>query len=717
MSGLTKIKDWFKEFIKRRSEIIALVIFPIILVLITEFVHRGSLISAFQWVGQHKNEFFASYLIAISLITFIAAVTKKVNRAFFVILCVSIIFSLISGVKIKFRGEPLLPWDIILGKEAGNIMATFASSINLKIIFFMLFYFFVGFVLVNKLVNKLPQQVFLLKGKIVERIVLCVVSLALFIPIYYDKPIPIKQKLGIQGITWDQSDNYSKNGFLLSFLMNLHWLSAQEPSGYSKEVVSTIVQGIEPKSNSNDRVNPNIIMIMSEAFWDPTIMDNISFSRDPLPFFHSLQKKHTSGWLLVPIYGGGTVNTEFEVLTGNSMHFLPGGAIAYAQYVRKPIDSLASILARQGYESIAIHSYHNWFYRRNVVYKNLGFSKYISGEYFINPERKGDYVVDSEITKMIIEETEKSEDPVFIFAVTMQNHGPYYLGKSGENTIKVEGDLSKEAKDILETYIQGLADADKALKTLVNYFEKKKEPTIIVFFGDHLPSLGDDYKVYKEANFYKNDSSYEEYKRMYSTPFLIWSNYFSRRDNLNFNASFLGAYILDLANKEGNVYMDYLNSLVKSMPIIPPSRYYDQESIDQDKLEEYRKLQYDLLLGNGYLYQGNKPKIQNEQYFLGRERMTIKNVEPAKIKAGQDFNLQEGYSSLEVTGTGFTPACKIYFNGKPQPITFISQNCFTANVSKEFYARPGKLEIQVKLEDSMGKIIGESNKLIIEIEE
>lgn len=712
MCKLKKLIVFIKEIIKKRSDLLILIILPFILVVITEFVHRGSFVSAIKWVQENRNEFLVSYLIATCLIMFIASLTKRINQAFFMILSVSVVFSLISSVKFKFRGEPLLPWDIILGKEAGNIAFNFSEIINLKIIFFMLAYFSLGYIFIYKL----PEQIYDFKRKSLEkRVILCFLSLALLLPIYSDKPIPIKQNLGIQSITWDQGQNYSTNGLFLSFLLNLQWLSVNQPYEYSEESINTILLKSKTDRELESEHNPNIIMVMSEAFWDPTVMKDVSFSSDPLPCFHSLQKKHTSGRLLVSIFGGGTVNTEFEALTGNTMQFLPGGAVAYAQYVRKPIESLAGILATKGYNPIAIHTYHNWFYRRNEVYKNLGFNKYISSEFFINPSKKGDYIEDSELSKMIIAETEKSEQPVFIFAVSMQNHGPYPLGKSGKNKIKVSGNLSNQAKDSLETYVQGLSDADRSLKMLVEHFEKKSEPTMIVFFGDHLPLLGENYQVYREAGFYKEDHSYSDYRKMYSVPLLIWSNYPLKKEKIDFNASFLSPYVLNLANKQGSEYTNFLSDLMKSTPLIPKETYYEDLFIDQNRLEDYKLLQHDILFGNGYIYEDNEYRIVDEQYFLGREKIILNSVKPKEITAGENFNLWNNESSLELFGDNFVPDCQIYLNGKPQPTAFGNESYLTTIVPAAYYNKPGELEVQVKLTDTMGKIIAESNLLTINI--
>ncbi|MDD4146567.1 MAG: sulfatase-like hydrolase/transferase, partial [Clostridia bacterium] len=405
------------------------VILPLVLVLSTELVERGSFVSALNWPFLYPAEFFVSCLLVLGLLSIFMAVTNNQEISFFVVLTISLLFALVSNTKQKFLGEPLLPYDFILSKETTDIINYFSSFINTKIILFLGLLVLLGVVLFRYL----PLNKHRVKYSVLERIVLLLLSLIIFSSISSGSPLPLKEKFALQSITWDQKLNSSRNGLLLSFLTNLQWLSVEQPVDYNQGRITHIVNkstgtdGAIPATGS-PAVKPNIIIVMNEAFWDPGLLPGISFNQDPLPFFHSLQNKHSAGSLLVPVFGGGTVNTEFEVLTGHSTHFLPGGSIAYAQYVRKPVESLASILTGQGYTATAIHSYHNWFYRRDQVFRNFGFAKFISGEFFVEPELKRYYISDREVSRLIIEESQKTTGPFFVFAVTMQNHGPYVIG-------------------------------------------------------------------------------------------------------------------------------------------------------------------------------------------------------------------------------------------------------------------------------------------------
>jgi phosphoglycerol transferase MdoB-like AlkP superfamily enzyme len=618
----------------------------------------------------------------------------------------SLLISLASNLKIKFLGEPLLPWDFSLSKETTNIINYFVVNINFGIIA-LLVISLVGFIYICKYIRKKDFG----KEDPKIRLVLAMLSLAFLGSIYFGIPVPAKQDMINQCITWDQHLNYEQNGFLLAFTMNFEWLTVKKPDDYNQKRIETIVNGITQKTDKNNTVQPNIIIIQSEAFWDPTALKEVSFSKDPIPFFHSLQKKYTSGSLLVPVYGGATVDTEFEVLTGNSMQFFSGGIVPYSQYLRKPTESLASILSEQGYTATAIHTYENWFYRRDEVFKNLGFNNFISNEFFVNPVTKRYYTTDSELSQKIIDAANKGNEPKFIFAITMQNHGPYVIGYDKQD-IHVNGNISPEGKSILDIYSQGLADTDKALQKLVNYFKKSKQPTIIVYYGDHLPALGEDYLVYKEANYFKDDGSFSEYKKMHSTPFVIWSNYLTPPKDFTLNSSFIGSYVLNLAGLHGSLYTDFLASLSKVSPLLPTYNYFKEAGVKEDLVEDYQLLQYDHLFGEGYQYKGKIPDIINKNYFLGSGKMVIKDAvitEDNKSKTGAVLTLTG--ENFVPTGKNFLPKAEILINGTSHEVDFIDEKHISTPITVGMAHSHTPFDIQVKLQDSMKSVIAESNCL------
>ncbi|WP_010500765.1 LTA synthase family protein [Paenibacillus elgii] len=341
---------------------------------------------------------------------------------------------------------------------------------------------------------------------------------------------------------------------------------------------------------------PNIIILLSEAFWDITQIKSLQFSEDPAPMFHALQEKFTHGTLLSPMFGGGTANVELEVLTGHSMRFFPEDSTPYEQYIKQPTASLASLLAGQGYKTTAISPFYHWFFNSSEVYKHLGFSRFISLEYFNPDEYVGPYIGDHAVVRRIIEETERNPGPDFIFANTMENHYHYWPGKFKKNHIEVKGNMSNAVTGIAETYAQGLSGADRALQELIMHFSRVKEPTIIVFFGDHLPSL-EKLLVYKESKYISGEDDPDFLEKMHNTPVVVWSNYLPKeaKEELHMSPSFLGPYILNLAKRPGSPYTDFLSDLYRKMPVLPPKTYYEAMNIDVNLVQQYEDRQKAIL--------------------------------------------------------------------------------------------------------------------------
>jgi phosphoglycerol transferase MdoB-like AlkP superfamily enzyme len=674
-----------------------IVLLSFILIVLMELLNRGQLLAPLTWGVGHVAEFVLDLLIVCSLFLFFTAIIGRTRIAFWVLSSLLLILSLISGVKMKMLGVPLLPWDFVLSGETQDMVQYLNNIINpLIIISILLFIGIIYFImhrtdLVQKNVNWL------------ERGIMALAALLLIAVMYTDKPVPIKKWLGVSGQPWDQGENAKSNGFALATLMNMEMLFINEKEGYDDQAIAAIVDQSEQLVEAGSGVKPNVIVVLSESFWDPTLIKSAKFSKDPIPFFHKMQETQTSGWMLSPQFGGGTANVEFEVLTGNSMRFLPQGSLAYNQYINQEVDSMASILARQGYTSTAISPFHNWYFNSKTVYQNFGFSKFIPIEYF-NPNYVGPYIADSEVTANIIAESSKSPGPDFIFANTMENHFHFYPGKFAKNTIEVTGDFSPESKGMLETLSQGILDADKMLQDLVEHYSKLNEPTVVVFFGDHLPALGDDYQVYKDTKYISGNDDPDFLNKIYRVPFVIWNNFSNNaKDKLEISPSFLSPYILKLAGQQGSYYTDYLQELSQKIPVIPPKNYYEAMNIKEEDLKNYETLQYDILFGERHAYKDFRDKIIDKNYILGFGPMTIDHV-------SSDISGDSSQTAVTLTlkGANLPALCVLSLNGKPVPTTWVDQQTVTAKVEKTLM-KSGNWELQLKVSDSKENVIGKSN--------
>lgn len=465
--------------------------------------------------------------------------------------------------------------------------------------------------------------------------------------------------------------------------------------------------------------DPNLIVVLSEAFWDPTVIKGLTFSRDPIPTFHALQEKYTSGWMLSPQFGGGTANVELEVLTGNSMRFLPEDSIAYEEFIKHDVDSLASILARQGYTSTAISPFYNWYFDSSNVYRHFGFSRFISFEFFNPNEYVGPYIGDHAVAKRIIEESERSAGADFIFANTMENHYHYWPGKFKKNTIDIKGNMSAEAIGILETYAQGASGADAMLQELVEHYSKVKEPTILVFFGDHLPSLEKEF-VYRESKYISGEDDPEYLEKMHRVPVLVWDNYLNHgKDSLKISPSFLSPYLLELAQKKGSGYTDFLHDLSKKIPVIPPKSYYEAYKINQADLAEYVQRQQQILFGEDSKQEAPKPPIGKDPHFIsGYGDPEIRSVSPERLQAADGGLVAELKKSVTLTVRGgrYGIGSVVYANGSPLQTSWQSEDTITAVLPKDMYAgKTGSVELDVRVVDEKNNVLGQSKPISIPI--
>lgn len=660
---------------------------PLLTLLVLEGFSNGNLGEVFSWIRNYPSEFMLSYILMFGIINIFYVLPK---RAYFITTAIIIfLFSsigYISQQKMKAKGEPLLPSDFFLAKEAIGISGHFH---NVFVVLGILFVITTG--LIWLIVKYIPRE----RKQHYRAVVFgCAAFIAFFFYFFFGT---IQNAFALQLISYSKSINYDQNGVMLGFIMDSQYLKVSKPNNYQADVINKFMQSNTPAYPVNPNFKPNIIFVMSEAFWDPTLMKNISFNQDPIPFFHSLQKTQSSGTMLSPVFGGGTANTEFEALTGFSTQFLPSGSIAYDQYVNQPIEALPTILSRQGYAASAIHTYDDWFYSRNKVYADLGFDKFISKEFINNPEYKGSYIRDTELTQQILNQVKETDKPDFIYAVSMQDHGPYDATEDPGNTIKASGaNLTPQSQALLDNYANRISDVDQSLKQLIDGLKKINQPTIVIFYGDHLPMLGDNYEVYKDAGFIQNDSTYQDYLKLHSVPFVTWNNFSaSVNHNVKLSANFMGTFALQSAQKSGSPITDLLSNLMKKGEDTLISKdYWNEAGISPHEFDDYELLQYDLLFGKSYCYNlepDHKPPL-NTGYIQGDALPEISNVSSSG-------------NTLIIEGNNFVENDKVYLNGREVKTTYLNPKELGIDQPKN----RGNVSIQVKLSDSMNNVISKSN--------
>ncbi|MFD1031841.1 LTA synthase family protein [Metaplanococcus flavidus] len=683
---------------------IAIPIYAFLLLFIVEGIYRG--FSAMpEWVKTQYHEFTLVYVFFLSIFFIFHIFKRKIFLLLSLVFSLlTIILSVANKVKLTVRGDPLIPADMLLISEASTMVSYLSATPMWQIVTGGIIIILLLAAIIYAII-KMPKE----KTWNWHRVVIGILACSMFTYIYYQEveasESAIRSQYHIDTIDYNQAKNYQMNGFVMGFTRNLKWLSIDPPEDYNEQKIAELTERYSEEPYEKDGKKPHIVMIMSEAFWDPTRMDSISFNKDPLEYFHSLSEEHTSGDILAPVFGGSTANTEFEALTGLSMNYLPDGSIPYQFYMKKPVQALPSLLKEQGYETTAIHSYYNWFYQRNSVYKNIGFDQFIPLEFITDPVVDFKYYRDREVNDMIIEQITNADKPNFVFAVTMQNHGPYVDNmKKDYAEIEVEmkeadGKLSESSQNILEFYSDNIQQMDLELQRMIESFEELDEDVMVVYFGDHLPLLGANDQVYREANYFFDDSEYEDYLKKYSAPLLIWDNFSEEREDLTISPAYLPAYILAKSGLEGTSLTNLQNEALNSgNGLFPRKDFLDQIDFDSELYNSYQLLQYDALFGRKY--DESFVAESNEDFRLGASAPAIKSVEKVN---------QEGQAFAVVQGDHLTRFTKVFVNGEQLETSFNEGELKATLPNADTTG-----EIQAKIIDTNGTILTETNILELE---
>lgn len=476
-----------------------------------------------------------------------------------------VIGAIVNRLKTLYRNDPLLPSDILLGPEGVGIFIKGKYKIDYKLVFLYILInlsLFIIFQQVNETeVEKSFLQVFLL----------FLVTIFTFFKIYgsdriYNSfPSPSKT----------EKDQYMAKGFVYSFIYNIKFILPDKIDRVKLEKVLEESKAYRPEKLPN---MPNIIMIMGEGFSD--ISDRIRDKKvDPLENFKNISREGISGNILVSSYGGGTADTEFDTLTGLSTPFVTEKGVYPHRFVKGKTLSIVRQLKDFGYYTKAMHPGASWFYKRNKVFKHLGFDEFSFEETFSKDDYLGQYVSEKATYDKILKDINYLEgkgSPFFYFTITIQNHGPHEYGKYPDKNMEFVGEnYSKKAKEYLDTYLRGIYDMDRELGRLKESLERSDKPYIILYYGDHLPFLGKNDLAYKEIGMGIDRTKREGYFNYYKVPYLLWANaggkdYLRKieiSENL-YSANYLGSLLLDPVVDKAHPMYQFIRKMREELPIL-----------------------------------------------------------------------------------------------------------------------------------------------------
>lgn len=516
---------------------------------------------------------------------------------------------IINHYKVKFRDEPLTTTDFSLGQEANNIIKNYDISMDAVVLFVIAFCAVSFWFVIKNIKNKRPK----LLTSIIGIVICSALAVTANFTIYKKTNIytSLLSNLGI----FHESKLVSSKGLVYSLLNSSKTMKYQKPDEYSKENVTEILSRY-PEPDLTAKA-PNVIAVMSEAFTDIQNWGNVQFTdENPYDYFNYLKSIGAYGEIMVPGFGGATATTEFEFLTGNNTSAISSSLpTAYKTLITQDTYSIVRRFKDMGYVANAMHPGYAWFYNRQNVYHRMGFDSFTSRD-----DLEGEvpnintYAMDTVSADMIINAYNKhlAENPdkgYFNFLVTIQNHGPYdnYTLAYEKEYISKDIGLTDEEYYIINNYLGGVKDNNVFMKTIYDYINTLDEPTVFIIFGDHLPALDNEYRLFGKLGFDIESDTYEAYENKFTTQYVIVGNKAFLRNNRpsikgdqgTISVNYLPVKLFQYMNMELDPFLAFSNDMMQYAPILSKqhngtSAGYDEELPEEFStiLKEFKQLQY-----------------------------------------------------------------------------------------------------------------------------
>lgn len=516
-------------------------------------------------------------------------VLRDVRKVMSITLGIAVVWSSLNYYVTGFRDKPIMLGDILAIRTAASVANGYdfkgSCYILLGILIVICFVLSIRWFVIEE--EKKRKRWY----NWIKIVVLLVVFVKVSVPqlyVYY----------------WDIPDSYQKQGMIAGFISYAKNETYTKPDGYSKSECETILLETESVEAIGTTKAQNVIVIMNESFSDLRVIHEEKVPNDLMPFMDSLTDNVIKGQLYMPIFGAGTANSEFEVLTGMSGVYVPG--IPYQSLINTELDNLCSYFSDKDYETNAFHPCwaNNW--SRKSVYQRMGFQDMFFLEDLEHKEKIRTHISDSFDYQCVIKDyEEKEKNNYFMFNVTIQNHGGYTddFNKGFEATVDLSDIGNFEGT---ENYLSLLKESDKALEELITYFSQVEEPTLICMFGDHQAQIEDTYYEYLYGKSL-NELTPEEMQKRYITPFFIWTNYDIEETYIEkMSSNYLSTLVVRTAGYDLTGYEAFLYHLYQKYPVITPVGVYDNkgvyypsvDGIQDEMLRKYEWLQYYRIKGN-----------------------------------------------------------------------------------------------------------------------
>ena len=620
------------------------------IVFVVEILSRRNFLSACSFVGGHTGAFLFNAFIVFASLSLVYLFRR---RAFFRIIISGfwIILGIINGCILSNRVTPFGFTDLKCINDLfamNNTNYFTAEEATIVVIGLGLFALFCAVLFI-----KGPRY----QGRIHKIVVLASIVSVMFIGL----PVTTSaaQNANVVASYFSNiAQGYENYGFIYGFSSSVVDRGMSKPDDYTEEHVAEITDKAESTKQETTVTKddaPNIICVLLESFCDPDEIKFLHYNDDPIPTFHKLEENYSTGYLTVPVVGAGTANSEFEVLTGMSMQYFGTGEYPYKTILKKTdCESTAADLASIGYGTHAVHNNGGNFYSRVNAFSMMGFDTFTSKE-LMNIQTytpNGSWATDD----ILVDETIKTLDstpnqPDFTYTITVGTHGDYPKEQVIENPkYTANGAFDEETRNQWTYYINQLNEVDTFMADLIDKVSKRDENTVIVFFGDHLPTMG-----LQDSDMRSGD--------IYKTKYVTWNN-------------------MGLEKQDGDLYAyQLMASITNSVGIHEGTilNYHQTQMNSSDYLDGLENLQYDILYGDRYCYNG-EDKYPATDIVMGIDPVTVDSATNSI-----------GDSEVIIRGSNFTKWSKVFVNGSKVNTIFSGPNCLI--ISKDAISDGDTLQV------------------------
>lgn len=603
-------------------------VLAIVIELIIEMCSRHSISAGLTYASEHTIVFAYDCLL-IFVTSLIAYICPKRRLVTVLVFGVWLALGISNGVILANRVTPLTGPDFKNIVEAWAVAPKYLPGFALPFVIILVIICIIAFII---FIFRSPAYKMSLKSFIISVVI---------VALSFGGLLGVTNYLTDQGILSSYFSNiafaYQDYGFPYCFSVTLLDTGVSKPDNYKQSTITSILQEDGYDNGEIPDTLPNVIVVQLESFFDPTRVNYMELSEDPIPNFHALQEEYTSGFYTVPTIGAGTANTEFETLTGLSLRFFGPGEYPYKSVLKeRACESSAFDLKDLGYTTFALHDNEANFYSRKVVYKNLGFDYFISGEYMLNQDdtNYNGWMRDENLIEPIVECLDSTEGQDYVFTVSVQPHGSYPTEEVYEDPeIVVSGDMDEEKKNQWTYYVNELKEEDEFIADLIAAVEERDEPTVILFYGDHLPTLGLEDDELSSGNTFQTD-------------YVIWDNIGLKENDEDITSYQAFAKLTsDIDIHYGTIFTLHQKNMEEETP---------------SYMTNLQTLQYDLLYGKRYAYFGKKKYKASDSYQLGLYKPTITGI----TKLAENL--------YYVTGDNFTQSSRFFADGEQLDCLFVS---------------------------------------------